>query len=125
MARPLVDEHFFCGFPYAKVEKHSLAKLLLGFRQQVTWQTIHGVNLNHAYLKSDMGIEVKNHQPYYSDHCENLMRISYYMRKKDLHKISSRSLTRAVLLWFYWSSSIKCNSNLSFLLINPYFNTFN
>ena len=46
----------------AKVEKkHTLAKLLQGFRQQVTWPTLlgGGNNIDPVYLKGDMGIEVK------------------------------------------------------------------
>ena len=45
----------------AKVEKYILAKLLQGFRQQVTWQTLlgGGKNLDHVYLKGNMGIEVQ------------------------------------------------------------------
>ena len=44
-----------------KVEKHTLAKLLQGFRQQVTWPTLleGGNNLDHGYLKGDMGSEVQ------------------------------------------------------------------
>ena len=45
------------------------------FRQQVTWTTLlgGGNNLDHVYLNGDMGIEVKNNQPFYSDHCGNLV----------------------------------------------------
>ena len=56
--------------------------------QQVAWPTLlGGNNLNHFYLKGDMN---KNHQPLYSDqyHCANLVRISYYMRRKDSHKMA-------------------------------------
>ena len=86
----------------AKVEKkHTLAKLLQGFRQQVTWPTLlgGGNNIDPVYLKGDMGIEVN---------------------KK---KVRTRSLAepRAVLLWFLFVI-LKCKSNLS-SLINPYFHT--
>ena len=47
------------------------------FRQQVTWTTLlgGGNNLDHVYLNGDMGIEVKNNQPFYSDHCGNLVNL--------------------------------------------------
>ena len=41
-------------------KNHTLAKLLQGVRQQVTWRTLlGGGNLDHVYLKGDMGIELK------------------------------------------------------------------
>ena len=79
-------------------KNHTLAKLLQGVRQQVTWRTLlGGGNLDHVYLKGDMGIEVKNHQPFYSDHCANLAKIPYYIRDK---KIRTRSLAEAKLEQF-------------------------
>ena len=61
-------------------KKHTLAKLLQGFRREVTWPTLHGGNsLDHVYLKGDMCIEVINHKTFYSDHCAKLVRISYYI----------------------------------------------
>ena len=49
-------------------------------------------NLDHVYLKGDMGIEVKNHQPFY----------------RDKKKIRTRSLAEAKLQQFVMI--ILCNS---------------
>ena len=58
---------------------------------------ILGNNLDRVYLKGDIGIKVKNNQPFYSYHCENMVRISYKMRRKKSH---TRSLAEAKLEQF-------------------------
>ena len=54
---------------WQKSKNYTLTKLLQGFRQQVTWQTLleSGNNLVNFYLKIHMSIEVKILQPFYSD----------------------------------------------------------
>ena len=59
-------------------KKHTQAKPLQGFRQQVTWPTLlGGNNLDHVNLKGNTDIKVKKHQPFYSEPCVNLARVSY------------------------------------------------
>ena len=102
-------------------KNHTPARLLQGFRQQATWPTpLGGNNLDHVYLKGDMSIEIKKHQPFYCDHFENLNLLD------EKKKILTRSLPEAILEQFcsVLFVILKCNSNSSFL-INPYFHTFN
>ena len=33
--------------------------------------------LDHVYLMGELDIEVNKHQPFYSDHCANLVRLSF------------------------------------------------
>ena len=66
--------------------------------QQVTWPALltGGINLDHVSLKGEMGIEV--HKPstwLLRNPCANLVRISFQMRKKDSHKISSLRLNQS------------------------------
>ena len=49
-----------------------------GFQQHITWPTfLRGNILDHVYLMGELDIEVKKHQPFYSDHCANLVRLSF------------------------------------------------
>ena len=54
-------------------KNHTLAKLLQGFRKQVTWLTLlGGNNLDHVYVKGDMSFEIKNQLSFFSDHTDQL-----------------------------------------------------
>ena len=100
---------------WQRCKNHTLAKLLQGFRQQVTWPTLLGILSRRIFGWQQQ--KVKNHQTFYSYLRANLLDEREKIRARSLQRLNYTSFL------FVFFVILKCNS-LSFL-INLYFHTFN
>ena len=99
---------------WQRCKNHTLAKLLQGFRQQVTWPTLLGILSRRIFGWQQQ--KVKNHQTFHSYLRANLLDEREKIRARSLQRLNYTSFL------FVFFVILKCNS-LSFL-INPYFHTF-
>ena len=69
-----------------------MAKLLQDFGQQVTYQCSFWRQQPESWLEGPYDYKVKNHQPFYSDHCANLVKKRFAQVLQQRFYLSSSSV---------------------------------